>query len=261
MRIVRPLLLATALCCATLAADAQEAVSTVYLNNGNVVLGQVVTDGGGKVIVVTDNGVEHTYLRSEIRRIDSARPAVPPQGQASPSEGFYSDRSQSDTGFYFAAESTTGFSIRPGKSNFGFEEIDLIGGYRFNTYLRAGVGIGARYYWNNEHVRWHADREWTMPLFADLRGEFMPRAYRTVVPYWNMQIGATLGDGLMVRPSIGIRVGERRSAFLLALSYTGQSMRVTDTQTVSSAGVYMMPQCVGKRKFESFISIKLGYEF
>ncbi len=227
-----------------------DGVSTVYLNNGNVLRGEVVSNKNGKIEIVTDNGARHTYLMSEVRKIDSAKPIVPPQGQYTPAEGFYDDHSTMDNGFYFAAESNTGVSIRPGSSNLGFEELDLIGGYRVNTYFRLGLGLGARYYWNNEKVRWHGDRDWTMPLFADFRGEFMPRAYRTVTPYWNMQIGANLGDGFMIRPTIGMRIGERRSAFLLALSYTGQSLKGIDKEHYCS-----------EQKFMSFISIKLGYEF
>jgi hypothetical protein len=56
----------------------------------------------------------------------------------------------------------------------------------------------------------------------------------------------------MIRPTIGLRIGEPRSAFILGLSYMGQSIKSFEI---------VKNEKVNKEKFASFFTIKLGYEF
>lgn len=157
------------------------------------------------------------------------------------------DYQELDKGFFMAGELSGGWSLNSGKSNLGFTELDATGGYRFSEYLRVGIGIGARVYIDNKDVR-NMSHNWGMPLFLNLRGNFIPTDYREVIPFWSIDAGTTFPDGAMIRPTVGIRVGAPRSAFVASIGYLGQNLRT----------------CVKpdkKHSFYSFITLKLGYEF
>lgn len=160
--------------------------------------------------------------------------------------------SADNTGFWIAAEAVGGYSCRLYNSNFALAEIDVTAGYRLNEYLRVGLGFGGRYYFDNSAVRYNGS-EWAFPLYANARGNFIPTDYRTTVPYWSFDLGGTILDGFMMRPTVGLRIGQKRSAFLLGLTYTGQSLK---GYTINERGTRDP-----KTKFVSFISLKLGYEF
>lgn len=116
------------------------------------------------------------------------------------------DYREANSGFWWSVELGAGCSCRINADNFGLTELDVTLGYRFNEYLRIGAGIGGRYYLRNERVR-RSDIAWAMPLYFNLRGNFIPTNGRPVVPYYSIDLGATVRDGFMVRPAIGIRVG------------------------------------------------------
>lgn len=154
------------------------------------------------------------------------------------------DYTEQSTGFFCVAQLTSAYTLNSNIDKFGFSSIEAIGGYRFSDYFRAGIGLGARYYYNEGDIR-HMNHHLGMPLFLDLRGNFIPNAYRDVVPFWSLDLGTTFPDGLMVRPSIGIRVGQPRSAFIVSLGYIGQKIRT----------------CTDNDNFASGITLNLGYEF
>lgn len=160
--------------------------------------------------------------------------------------------SEAEKGFWIAAEAVGGYSCRLFNSNFGLAEIDVTAGYRFSEYARAGLGFGARYYFDNPHVRFYSS-EWAFPVYANIRGNIIPTNYRTTVPYYSFDVGGTIRDGFMIRPTVGLRIGQPRSAFLIGLTYTGQSLK-------SFRWDYDETRCPSRR-FVSFISLKLGYEF
>lgn len=156
------------------------------------------------------------------------------------------------TGFFCAAELAGAYSCRLEKSNFGFLELDAIGGYRFNEYLNVGAGMGARYYFANNRIR-YSRAKWGGPIFIDVRGQLIPHLYRNYVPYYSFDIGGTIRDGFMLRPTLGLRIGEVRSAFLIGIAYTGQSL--------TSFSWNDMGQKLKKNRFVSFITLKVGYQF
>lgn len=157
----------------------------------------------------------------------------------------FTDYTKLNSGFFCVAQVSTAYTLNPSPRSFGFSDVSGIAGYRFNQYLRAGVGIGARYYYSVGDYR-NMSHKFGLPLFLDLRGNFIPDAYRDVVPFWSIDLGATFPDGVMFRPSVGIRVGEPRSAFVLSLGYVGQKIRTFSGE---------------KKDFTSGISLSLGYEF
>lgn len=226
--------------------------ATVYLTSGNVLHGQV-SEENGRVTMITASGQIYSWLKSEVRRIDysGAAPAVPPTGKNKPVEGFYQDAMSRDSGFWWGVESVTGYACNLYDTNLGFEEIDAVAGYRFNSYVLIGAGLGARWYWD-DRVRYR-NSAWSMPIFFNVRGSMIPHAYRTVVPVYSLDIGGSIRDGFMLRPAIGMRIGGLRSAFNILLAYTGQNNVIATCLTDGSIG--------RRNKFTSFLTLKLGYEF
>ena len=159
------------------------------------------------------------------------------------------DYTSAGSGFWMAAEASAAYSCRLFNSNFGYTEIDAVAGYRFNEYVRVGLGFGARYYFDNNQVR-STLSEWAFPIFLNVRGNFIPTRYRDVVPYYSFDIGGTVRDGFMLRPTVGLRVGRERSAFLVGLGYVGQDL-----------STYSRDNLRETRRFVNFITLKLGYEF
>ncbi|MDE6650920.1 MAG: hypothetical protein K2K08_00770 [Paramuribaculum sp.] len=153
-----------------------------------------------------------------------------------------------DRGFWVAAEFLGGYSSHLSGHNMGVGELDLTVGYRMNQFLKFGVGLGARSYIEQKHLRRHKS-SWGLPIFVAARGNMIPGLYRKVVPYWGMEIGGSVRDGFMFRPSVGMRIGEPRQAFTLAFSYMGQNIATAD----------ISGDRVGK--FTSFFCIRLGYEY
>lgn len=169
---------------------------------------------------------------------------MPTEGNLGVNQTDYSDLSK---GFFMAGEVSGGIAVNSGANNLSFTELSATGGYRFSEYLRVGIGIGARYYIDNKNVR-YMSHDWGLPLFVNVRGNFIPTVYRNVVPFWSMDLGTSFPDGVMVRPTVGIRVGQERSAFVASIGYMGQNIRTR-----------FYP---GKdHNFKSFITLKLGYEF
>lgn len=159
---------------------------------------------------------------------------------------------ENNTGFWAAVEASGAYSCRLFHSNFSLAEVDAVFGYRFSDFVRIGIGVGGRYYFDNDKVR-YTKSEWAFPLYANVRGNFIPMQYRNVVPYYSFDIGGTIRDGMLVRPTLGLRFGKDRSAFLLGLGYLGQDLK---TFACNEKG-----ELKSKRKFVSFVTLKLGYEF
>ena len=155
-------------------------------------------------------------------------------------------------GFWMAAEAAGGYSLRLNHSNFGFGEVDFTAGYRLSEYFRLGAGFGFRHYIDNDKVR-YSDIAWSFPLYVNFRGNFIPTGERNVVPYYSVDFGGAIRDGIMLRPTIGLRIGQPRKAFIVGLSYTGQELKIFDYDENHD-------RC-SKKKFASFISLRLGYEF
>lgn len=227
----------------------------VYLNNGSVIKGFIENEVENVSVTIRSvNGEIYTYKAVEVRKVAHGKdPKVPAVSKKADS---YSDYTTYTRGFWFAVELQGGYSARLVNKNIGMAELDVVGGYRFNDYLKLGIGIGARYYISSKEVR-DKDVQWGFPIYANVRGNFMPSQYRTVVPYYSFDLGGSIRDGVMVRPTIGIRIGEPRQAFLVGLSYLGQSMKADGK--VDKDGKDGKPTKTDK--FLSFVTLKIGYEF
>ena len=172
---------------------------------------------------------------------------IPETGKGDPNLIHMSDK---NSGFWWSVDLSSGVSLRhnrPGKNKNGaFGELDAIGGYRLNEYLMAGAGFGMRYYFPAHHLSAKYDTM-SFPLFVNVRGSFVPTMYRDVAPYYSFDIGGTIQEGFMVRPTVGLRIGKMRQACVLGLTYTCQAMRTIDAPD--------------KTSYISFLSLRVGYEF
>lgn len=234
-----------------LIANAQNDTSDyVLLKNGAIIKGVIEkVENNHSVTIRSVGGEVYTYPMVEVNRLGYGKVPKTPQEKNS---NIYSDYSEYDKGFWWSVEMQGGMSCYLGESNVQMLELDVVGGYRFNEYLRVGIGLGSRYYFNNEKVR-YSSIEWAFPVYMNVRGNFIPGEYRTVVPYYSFDLGGTVRDGMMFRPTIGVRFGEKRSAFLLGISYMGQSLK--SFKLIEAGNV------VPDRKYASFVTLKVGYEF
>lgn len=231
-------------------AHAQNELDHVFLKNGNVVKGAIETVKENQSVTIrSTNGELYTYPMIEVNRIAYGKsPNLPSEKNTNS----YKDYSFYDKGFWCAVELQGGYSCNIDSYNVALSELDIVGGYRFNEYFRAGLGLGVRYYFNNEKVR-YSDIKWAFPIFANVRGNIISGESRTVVPYYSVDLGGTIRDGFMFRPTIGLRIGESRSAFLVGLSYMGQTLKSYKAGKDNTI--------VPDYEYTSFVTLKLGYEF
>lgn len=155
--------------------------------------------------------------------------------------------SEVEKGFWISAELMGGYSIQVDHKNLGIGEFDVTAGYRFNEFIRIGVGTGVRYYIYDKFPRWHKSK-FGMPLFFAARGNMMTDKYRSVVPYWGFEVGTTFPDGIMFRPTLGLRFGTSRRAWTLGISYMGQNLSLYGHD--------------GKEhRYTNFFMLRTGFEF
>ncbi len=228
-----------------LGAIAQDSKSGyVLLNNGSVVYGTVTTGADGqKITVTTADGTEYVYRATEVNKVVTNNPAASLKEGKRTFNRYY----EYDRGFWFGFDLYGGISTNVGskRSNSPVTELDATVGYRFNEYVKVGVGAGVRYYINGENIRYR-DADIVFPIYANVRGNIIPSYERKVVPYYSLSVGGVVDDGVMVRPTIGARFGDfKRSSFLLGLSYLGQSMK----------------DPWNENRFQSFVVLSVGYEF
>lgn len=162
-----------------------------------------------------------------------------------PKQSEYTEFSLKEKGYWWSADVCVGPSLTFHEKNLLTTGVNFVNGYRFDDYLRVGIGIGAQYHAvHNDDIR-DTDIKWTMPIFLNARGNFISQEIREIVPFWSVDLGGVIRDGFMFTPSIGARIGEQRSAFLVSLGY---SLRTIDAKDDYA-------------KTRNYIVLKLGYEF
>lgn len=300
------------------------AEDVVYLNNGSVIKGTVTKDDGTTVAVQTKSGATLEYKKLEVRKIDKGEAlAATPE---TPKRAKYVDYETKDNGWWCAVELMGGGSVdvnyNPNFYNIGFS---FINGYRFNQWIRIGVGVGFRYYITTNNSYYHENKyilenkiaepkqlipqdaeapeykgktyngsPWSIPLFIDIRGNFITNDTRQVVPYWAFDLGWSFsgsylygtkaytgedwnanpncwydtkdaklkaGDGFFFAPTVGVKIGTPRHTLLLGLTYMGQVLpRYNLVESVNPRGDADYIPTLGTR-FTSFLCGKIAYEF
>lgn len=156
----------------------------------------------------------------------------------------YRDYSVQSSGYWNSVEFFGGSTVMFNRKNAANVGLTWVNGYRFNEFLKVGVGIGGRYYINNDNLR-TSSTEWTFPIFADVRGNIISQQDRGAVPYWSIDLGGEINGGVYFSPSLGYRFGADRSSLTLGIAY---QLMQTDTW---------------KKKNECLNGVvaKIGYEF
>lgn len=156
----------------------------------------------------------------------------------------YRDYNSKDNGFWCAIELDGGSSIMVHSPNMQYAGLSFTGGYRVNEYLRIGAGLGGRIYVNNADVR-DTDNKFGIPIFANVRGNFISAYDRDGVPFWSLNIGGITNEGFFASPTIGYSFGGLRNNFQIGLNYTITSFK----------------DCTKTDMAYSYFGLKIGYEF
>ena len=161
-----------------------------------------------------------------------------------PKQTGYRDYENQDYGFWFATEVEGGSTLKGDGLSMQFADAAVTAGYRFNQFLKVGVGVGGRYYFNNGEVRGE-DSKWGVPVFANVRGNIISAYDRGAVPFWSVRLGTIINEGLYFSPSVGYSFGGMHNNFQLSVAYvlTNPKYFTLERQTTSA------------------FTLRLGYEF
>lgn len=151
---------------------------------------------------------------------------------------------EENRGYWCAIDLGGGSTVMENMKNVAMVGASFTNGYRLNQYLKVGLGLGVLYYPNHVNVR-DTKNHLSMPIFLNIRGNILSDEIRHTLPYWSVNAGTSIPDGLFLTPSVGLRIGEKRLALLLSLGYTLRHLKSFPDRTQNYSGVLL----------------KLGYEF
>lgn len=126
----------------------------------------------------------------------------------------YVDYSSLEKGFFGAVQLSPTLAMDKDDNKTAIYQVDLIAGYRFGEFFRLGAGVSPR-----------IGEMKNLPIYVDLRGNFISQRSRMCVPYWSIDAGYTLNQGMYLAPTAGIRVGGLRHDFVLGIGYTFQGVQ------------------------------------
>lgn len=161
-----------------------------------------------------------------------------------PKQTNYRNYEKENSGFWFSADIEGGSSVMANYPNIQYAGFALTGGYRLNEFFRFGAGLGLRYYIHNACVR-NTNNKFGIPIFANVRGNFISAYDRDGVPFWSFNVGGITHEGFFASPTLGYSFGGLRNNFQIGISYTITCFKnnyLTNTAY-------------------SYFSLKLGYEF
>lgn len=161
-----------------------------------------------------------------------------------PKQKNYRDYSSQDKGFWCAIEAEGASSVMAHETNMQYANMSWTGGYRISEFLRFGAGLGVRYYAHNADVR-DTDNKFGIPIFANIRGNFISAYDRDGVPFWSLNVGGITHEGFFASPTFGYSFGGLRNNFQIGISYTITSFK----------------NCNKTDMNYSYLGLKLGYEF
>ena len=161
-----------------------------------------------------------------------------------PKQTNYRNYEADDKGFWCAFEAETGSSVMEQLPNMQYANLSWTGGYRLSEFLRLGAGLGVRYYYHNSDVR-NTDTKLSIPIFANVRGNFISAYDRDGVPFWSVNIGGITHERFFASPTFGYSFGGLRKNFQIGVSYMISCFENSDKEN----------------KVYSSFGVKLGYEF
>ena len=158
-----------------------------------------------------------------------------------PKRAKYIDFPSLDQGLWFAAQATGAMAF--GKSaSFPIAQVDLIGGYRFNEFIKLGLGISPRLALAGAPGYGFSGEAVSLPVYLDVRGNVISQESRMSVPWWSVDLGYSIPEGFYASPTVGVRVGGPRNNFIAGVTYIFQSVAAANTSYHA-------------------VGLRLGYEF
>ena len=234
---------------------AQQQDVTIYLNNGNVVVGQIVGDGQTSLTVRKNNGDIQTFRKIEINEVVSGV-----HNSSEKQSTKYVDYVSAGKRFWGALEVDAGVNIHI-TSDYQSSittDITLTGGYRITKFIQLGMGAGVkRYISGNDRVyvndgRMDPDIKLAFPIFFNARGLIMDNLSRTVVPYWSANVGYTIFDGFYFAPGLGLRIGStERNHILVGIGYALQQVQAINLESENAYRGMTLKAA----------TLKIGYQF
>ncbi len=154
------------------------------------------------------------------------------------------DYSMKETGYWIAAEFSGAFATNSHHQS-AVLQLGIINGYRFSEFLKIGIGVTPRYYFNAiPDFCGKNGKPFSLPIYLDIRGNITPQADAMFAFCWSTDLGYSINEGIYASPCIGIRAGGIRHNFLANLYYTFQGHNVIN----STEPIHL-------------IGLRLGYEF
>lgn len=155
----------------------------------------------------------------------------------------FRDYSIQSSGYWSTIEAFGGATVMLKRHNIASIGATWVNGYRFNEYLKVGIGFGVKYIINNNKVR-RSSIPWTFPILADVRGNIISQQDRGAIPYWSLDVGGELRGGFLFSPTIGYRFGQDRKSLTIGICY-----QLTHTYTKND------------NELLNGLLAKIGYEF
>ncbi|MDR2844205.1 MAG: hypothetical protein LBV57_06110 [Candidatus Symbiothrix sp.] len=177
----------------------------VYLKNGSIIRGIIIEQIPNQSLKIET--VDRNVFVYKIDEIEKMTKEVVEQRriayQSSPNSGY-------------KGVLDMGYSAGVGKYGFNRVNWNFINGVQINPYFSIGLGLGLRYYFDDEVL--------FVPIFADFRVNFTDN---DVSPYFALDAGYSLGKegGPLLNPTFGMSFkGPGKSAFIIGIGYEVQKV-------------------------------------
>lgn len=227
----------------------------LHLNNGEIIECEIIDSNERTITIRTKDGRTNTVERLKIKDLTNKKPLLSRENDEVNTKTL-SSRNDNKNHFWWGADLYGFYSCYSSSNNKPMTELSVTLGYRLNEYVKVGVGVGARYYFDadkNDIINRQRKEDLinlSIPIYVNLRGHLSSSRERSVIPYYSLSFGASINEGVMVRPTIGLRIGDYdRSAFLIGINYMGQTLKLPSNHINK------------KKSFTTFIGLNIGYEF
>ena len=188
----------------------------VYLKDGSIIRGVIIEQVPNKTVKLkTSEGNIFVYKIEDIEKMTKEE-----NPNANNSNFGKNNSDQMNSGYSGRIE--LGYAYGVGDFPIDNIKFNFINGYRINNYFSLGLGLGVRYYPDEEAV--------LVPIFLDVRSRFLQG---NVSPYFAFNVGYTLdatadfaGSGILISPQIGVSILNSSSSDInIGLAYDIQKLK------------------------------------
>ncbi|MEE9373801.1 MAG: hypothetical protein V3V00_12180 [Saprospiraceae bacterium] len=198
--------------------DAKKVI--VYLKNGSIMSGTLVSWKYGEEVIINTQGTTITFPDDKVRKVMEQNNAVKIKMPIL----------HIDKGLYYTAKAQllTGNGGNRAHNRVGYG-ITASVGYQWSQYLAVGVGAGYRQF------IWDTGEE-MIPIFAEVKGFVNSNNIR---PFYSLELGYAFNwtdedlqiietkGGLSIYPAIGLSFGRTSMKYTIDLGYLFQNAEIT----------------------------------